>query len=45
MRSVLLNDPVWNASARILKREDAQAAEQIMVCNDLRGTVIAEIVS
>jgi len=43
MRSVVLSDPEWNASERRLTRNDIQAAEQIMLCNALRGTVTAEI--
>jgi para-aminobenzoate synthetase/4-amino-4-deoxychorismate lyase len=43
MRSVVLGDPEWNASERRLTRDDLQAAEQIMLCNALRGTLAAEI--
>jgi len=43
MRSVVLGDPAWNASERSLDLEDLLAAEQIMVCNALRGTVPATL--
>nr|WP_225869801.1 aminodeoxychorismate synthase component I [Glaciimonas sp. PCH181] len=43
MRSVILSDPEWNASERKLTREDLLAAEQIMVCNALRGALLAEV--
>ena len=44
MRSVILHDPAWNASERTLTRADLQIAEQVMVCNALRGTLVAEII-
>ncbi|MGS0740728.1 aminodeoxychorismate synthase component I [Glaciimonas sp. GG7] len=44
MRNVILNDPAWDVSERKLSREDLQAAEQVMLCNALRGTLAAEIV-
>ncbi|SDX76567.1 para-aminobenzoate synthetase / 4-amino-4-deoxychorismate lyase [Collimonas sp. OK242] len=43
MRSVVLNDPAWKASERSLRMEDLLAAEQIMVCNALRGTMPARL--
>lgn len=43
MRSVVLEDPAWNASERSLDLEDLLAAEQIMVCNALRGTMPATL--
>ena len=43
MRSVVLDDPAWNASERSLDLEDLLAAEQIMVCNALRGTMPATL--
>jgi len=44
MRSVVLSDPAWHVAERRLTRDDLRAAEQIMLCNALRGTVAAEIV-
>ncbi|AMP01095.1 aminodeoxychorismate synthase, component I [Collimonas arenae] len=43
MRSIVLNDPAWNAVERSLGLEDLLAAEQIMVCNALRGTMPATL--
>ena len=43
MRSVLLNDPAWNAAERSLGMEDLLAAEEIMVCNALRGAMPATL--
>ncbi|WP_038496698.1 aminodeoxychorismate synthase component I [Collimonas arenae] len=43
MRSVVLNDPLWNAQERQLSKEDLLAAEQIMVCNALRGTMLVTL--
>lgn len=44
MRSVILNNPKWNAAERILTRADLQIAEQVMVCNALRGALATEII-
>lgn len=44
MRSVVLDDPRWNAQERSLTLEDLRNAEQIFVCNALRGVVPAVIV-
>ncbi|MDY7547060.1 aminodeoxychorismate synthase component I [Glaciimonas sp. CA11.2] len=44
MRSLILNDSTWNATERALTREDLQSAEQVMVCNALRGAMAAEII-
>lgn len=41
MRAVLLEAPAWNASERIITREMLEAAEDIMVCNALRGPLRA----
>ena len=41
MRAVLLAAPAWNASERIITREMLEAAEDIMVCNALRGPLRA----
>ncbi|MFC5473461.1 aminodeoxychorismate synthase component I [Paraherbaspirillum soli] len=43
MRSVVLSDPAWDARERRLSRQDLLAAEQIMVCNALRGTMPATL--
>ena len=44
MRAAVLDDPIWSAQERILTREDLRNAEQIFVCNALRGVVPAVIV-
>lgn len=41
MRSVLLDDPEWNVQERMLTREDLRNAEEIAVCNALRGVMTA----
>jgi para-aminobenzoate synthetase/4-amino-4-deoxychorismate lyase len=41
MRAVLLADPVWNASERRLTLDDLRAAEEVIVCNALRGVLNA----
>lgn len=43
MRAVLLDDPAWNASERWLTLDDLHAAEEIVVCNALRGAVRAVV--
>ncbi|HYD94584.1 MAG TPA: aminodeoxychorismate synthase component I [Noviherbaspirillum sp.] len=43
MRSVLLDDPAWNASERRLTPEDLRHAEGIVACNALRGALPAMI--
>jgi len=43
MRSVILDDPNWGARECILKIEDLLNAEDIMVCNTLRGAVSASL--
>jgi para-aminobenzoate synthetase/4-amino-4-deoxychorismate lyase len=43
MRAVLLDDPAWNASERTLTLDDLRNAEEVMVCNALRGTLSATI--
>ena len=43
MRAVLLDDPAWGASERRLRRGDLLRAEEIVVCNALRGVVLAVI--
>lgn len=43
MRSVLLNDPAWHASERCLSVDDLRRAQEIVVCNALRGALPAVI--
>lgn len=43
MRSVLLADPQWAASERRLTLVDLRAAERIVVCNALRGALVASV--
>ncbi|MDY7579819.1 aminodeoxychorismate synthase component I [Herbaspirillum sp. RTI4] len=44
MRSVILADSVWQAQERMLTRDDLQRAQQVVVCNALRGVLRAEVV-
>jgi para-aminobenzoate synthetase/4-amino-4-deoxychorismate lyase len=44
MRSVLLADPAWAATERVITREEFQQAEDVVVCNALRGAVHARVV-
>ncbi|HTJ92099.1 MAG TPA: aminodeoxychorismate synthase component I [Pararobbsia sp.] len=44
MRGVLLEDPAWSASERVLTRDDLMRAEAVVVCNALRGVLHAELV-
>jgi para-aminobenzoate synthetase/4-amino-4-deoxychorismate lyase len=39
MRSVLLADPTWAASERVMTRETLESAEEVAVCNALRGSL------
>jgi len=41
MRGVLLDDPAWAASERTLVRADVLQAEAVVVCNALRGPLVA----
>jgi para-aminobenzoate synthetase/4-amino-4-deoxychorismate lyase len=41
MRTVLLNDPAWSATERPLTLADLRAAEDVVVCNALRGALHA----
>jgi para-aminobenzoate synthetase/4-amino-4-deoxychorismate lyase len=43
MRAVLLADPAWNACERRLTLGDLRSAEQIVVCNALRGALHATV--
>jgi para-aminobenzoate synthetase/4-amino-4-deoxychorismate lyase len=44
MRDVLLNDSTWRATERRLTVVDLRAAEEIVVCNALRGAMRAVLV-
>jgi para-aminobenzoate synthetase/4-amino-4-deoxychorismate lyase len=41
MRGVLLDDPDWNASVAVITRAMLEAAEDLVICNALRGAVRA----
>jgi para-aminobenzoate synthetase/4-amino-4-deoxychorismate lyase len=43
MRSVLLEDPAWQARERSLTLDDVRRAEQVVVCNALRGALSATV--
>jgi para-aminobenzoate synthetase/4-amino-4-deoxychorismate lyase len=43
MRSVLLDDPAWNASEAVITRAMLDAASDIVICNALRGAVRAAV--
>ncbi|MBO9538270.1 aminodeoxychorismate synthase component I [Herbaspirillum sp.] len=43
MRSVLLADPAWDAIERPVSRAELLRAEDIVVCNALRGAIRAEL--
>jgi para-aminobenzoate synthetase/4-amino-4-deoxychorismate lyase len=43
MRTVLLRDPAWQASERRLTMDDLRAAQEVVVCNALRGALRASI--
>jgi para-aminobenzoate synthetase/4-amino-4-deoxychorismate lyase len=40
---VLLADPAWNARERTLTLDDLRQAEEIVVCNSLRGALPATL--
>ncbi len=44
MRAVLLEDPAWAATERSLTRDDLRNAQEVCLCNALRGVLHAEIV-
>ena len=44
MRSVLLSDPTWNAAERIITIDQLRAAEEVVVCNALRGVLSVNVV-
>jgi para-aminobenzoate synthetase/4-amino-4-deoxychorismate lyase len=41
MRSVMLAAPAWHAVERVITRAMLEAAEGIVVCNALRGPMLA----
>lgn len=43
MREVLLEDPAWQAGERTLRLEDLQRAQALVVCNALRGALLAQL--
>ena len=43
MRAVLLDDPAWNAIECPISRETLERAQEIVVCNALRGPLRATI--
>ena len=43
MRGVLLEDPAWQATERVLSRDDVLKAEHIVLCNALRGPLLANL--
>ena len=44
MRGVLLEAPAWNASERVITRKMLERADDIVVCNGLRGPLRAVLV-
>ncbi|MTV39091.1 chorismate-binding protein [Duganella radicis] len=43
MRGVLLDDPEWNASEAVITRAMLDAADDIVICNALRGAMNAKL--
>jgi para-aminobenzoate synthetase/4-amino-4-deoxychorismate lyase len=43
MREVLLEDPEWDATERLLTLDDLRAAQKVVVCNALRGALTAVV--
>ncbi|NVM76805.1 para-aminobenzoate synthetase/4-amino-4-deoxychorismate lyase [Duganella sp. SG902] len=43
MRAVLLDDPAWNASEAVVTRAMLEQAEDMVICNALRGPVRATL--
>ncbi|TFW27239.1 aminodeoxychorismate synthase component I [Duganella callida] len=43
MRAVLLDDPAWNASEAVITRDMLRGADDIVVCNALRGVLRATL--
>ncbi|MET3119155.1 para-aminobenzoate synthetase/4-amino-4-deoxychorismate lyase [Undibacterium sp. GrIS 1.8] len=44
MRAVMLDDSQWQASEKQLRMDDLRHADQVMVCNSLRGAMLAEVI-
>lgn len=44
MRGILLDHPVWQAAERTLTLEDLRRAEAVVVCNALRGPLLARVI-
>lgn len=44
MRACLLTDPAWNALERPLSLQDLRVADEVCVCNALRGVLSAQLV-
>jgi len=44
MRAVLLEDMTWNAEEKVLTLNDLRKAEEVVVCNALRGVLPATII-
>jgi para-aminobenzoate synthetase/4-amino-4-deoxychorismate lyase len=44
MRGLVLADPTWQAEERSLSAADLACAESIMVCNALRGALLARVI-
>ena len=44
MRGVLLDDPVVGAQARVLTLDDVLNADELMICNALRGPMAARLI-
>jgi len=45
MRSVLLDDPAWNAAEAVVTRAMLARADQVVLCNALRGALPATLAS
>ena len=43
MRAVVLADPAWNACERVITRDMLAGAQGVMVCNALRGPLMAAL--
>lgn len=43
MREALLEDPAWQAGERTLRLQDLQSAQALVVCNALRGALLAQL--
>jgi para-aminobenzoate synthetase/4-amino-4-deoxychorismate lyase len=45
MRSLVLDDPSWQAVERSLYRDDLERADALVVCNALRGALAARVIA